>query len=65
MDVRQLLSQLAVAAGTNIVLTKEVQGTVTVRLHDVDADTVVEVVARAVGCSAGRSGRMVVIRCPK
>jgi len=65
MDVRQLLSQLAAAAGTNIVLTDEVKGTVTVRLRNLDARTAVEVVARAVGCAAERSGRMVVIRCYK
>ncbi len=62
-DVRLLLQSIARATNTNIVLFPEVTGRVTVQLRNQPLASAVGVVARAVGCTARQSGRMLIVRC--
>ena len=63
-DVRLLLQSIARATGINIILFANVKGLVTVQIRNQPLGTAVEVVARAVGCSARPSGSMLIINCP-
>jgi type IV pilus assembly protein PilQ len=63
-DIRKVLDLLAQAGGINILASKNVQGTVSASLVNVDAATALEVILRNNGYVAKRDGQFVFVGTP-
>ncbi len=60
-DIRKVLELLARNTGLNILISKTVQGTVTVSLRDVDLETAIEALLQATGYAARKFPQYVFI----
>jgi type IV pilus assembly protein PilQ len=64
-DLRQVLELLSDQHGLNLVASQTVQGTVTAKLTDVDADTALDAVLKATGFVARREGDVIYVATPQ
>jgi type II secretory pathway component GspD/PulD (secretin) len=60
-DIREVLAQLSAQGNLNILPTNSVQGTVSIALADVSADTALDAILRSTGYNARREGKFIFV----